>query len=251
MNSHESTCELWRNSSYIQKVVDCASMYNMVVSYDQAEKLLHHVALVDEKNKVMNLTRITDTDDAIFRHIVDSLLFLCPHDCWTSASNVLDLGTGAGFPGIPLTVMTGCHMTLLDSVGKKVDAVSEFCKTLQIDQQTECIHSRAEELAYKKSNHYDIVVARAVAQLRVLVEYASPLLCDSGYLISSKGNISDEELTQACQTADLCGMSFVSRETHELPSNTGHREIIVFQKTGKPKRQLPRQNGMAKKVPLK
>lgn len=225
------------------------SDYDISCTPRQATLLIHHLLLVIEKNKVMNLTRITDPHDAVTLHIVDSLLPLASRmSVLTPESRYVDIGTGAGFPGIPLGIMTAAQGTLIDSVGKKVSAVNEFVELLGLSN-VKARHIRAEDLA-REEEHYNAVFARAVAQSNVLVEYASPLLTFGGYCVLEKANIADDELNAARRAAHICALSFVSRETFELPRGLGHREILVFKKTGRPKVKLPRRTGEAKQNPL-
>lgn len=225
------------------------SSYGICCSSRQASLLIHHLHLVIEKNKVMNLTRITEPEDAITLHVVDSLLPLACHTSLLgSESRYVDIGTGAGFPGIPLGIMTGAQGTLIDSVGKKVSAVNEFIGHLGLSN-IRARHIRAEDLA-RENELFDAVFARAVAQSNVLVEYAAPLLSNGGHCVLEKANISTDELDAAKRAARICGLSLVSRETFELPRSHGHREIIVFEKRSKPQIKLPRRTGEAKQSPL-
>ena len=226
--------------------------YGIELSDEQLRMLLKHIDLVVDKNKVMNLTRITDPRDAIIRHIVDSLLLLpsIREHVNVESARFVDIGTGAGFPGIPLAVTTGMTGTLIDSVGKKSTAVNEFIAELGLGERFEAQPVRAEDLARKNSEAYDLVVARAVAEIAVLVEYASPLLKKNGFMIISKANVIDDEVDLGTKTGEIVGLSLVSRETFELPDDSGHREILTYQKTGKSKIKLPRKNGDAKHKPL-
>lgn len=216
---------------------------------EQLNLLAHHLELVIEKNKVINLTRITDPESAVVLHVMDSLLLLpavegAPH------GRLLDVGTGAGYPGIPLAIMTGRQALLIDSVGKKVAAVREFIDQLELDDKASARQVRVEELARTEGGSFAVVTARAVAQTNVLVEYAAPLLVMGGRLVATKGHVSDEELAAGKAAADLCGLCLVSRETFELPEELGHREILTFEKVRRPHIKLPRNVGMAKHHPL-
>lgn len=262
-----------------RKICDLAHEYGIELTMDQAGLMVDHLVLVEDKNKYLNLTRIVSLDDGILRHILDSLLFLpslvrasesrfegrFEVDATTNQQRalypsyfgsqtvkkqrLLDIGTGAGYPGIPLAIYTGMDTTLLDSVGKKIAAVNEFVEALGLDNISP-ISMRAEELAKEKVGYFDYVVARAVAELRVLIEYASPLLSFGGFLVASKGNVSDIELADATRAAKICGLTLHSRESYELPDNSGHREIFTYIKNRKPKVKLPRAVGSAKHRPL-
>lgn len=236
-------------------VVKYLDGYGIHIDHEQACKTIQHLELVIEKNKSVNLTRITNPDDALILHVVDSLLLIPSVIKATETSKrcpkVLDIGTGAGFPGIPLHIVTGCNITLIDSVGKKIKAVDEFINELALDREyVEAIHTRAEELAKERRGQYDLVVARAVAQTNTLVEYATPLLKMGGHLVVTKGNISDDEIKAGITAAKICGLKLVSRETLELPEDKGHREVICFEKVKGPSIKLPRNTGMAQHHPL-
>lgn len=212
--------------------------------------LIRHLDLVIEKNKVMNLTRITDVSEALVLHVVDSLLPLaCKDVTLSSSSSFVDMGTGAGFPGIPLGIMTDAQGTLIDSVGKKVSAVNEFIATLGLDNLV-AEHGRLEDLACSLRGTQDYVFARALARTNILIEYAAPFLKKNGLLVVSKAYPDQDELEEAQSAGEICGLAYVSRETFELPQNLGHREILLYQKTGKAKIRLPRKAGTAKREPL-
>ena len=240
------------NPEYRDQLAEYLSAYGIACDEQACVLMLRHLDLVVAKNEVMNLTRIVDPEDALVRHVVDSLLLLPMTTSLgvSSEGRFLDVGTGAGFPGIPLALATGMRGKLIDSVGKKVNAVSEFLDELGLAGRVTAQAVRAEELARKEPSTYDMVTARAVAELGVLVEYATPLLMMGGALVVSKANISDEEMSRGVATGKIVGMELVSRETYELPHNTGHREIIAFKRTRKSRIKLPRQTGAAKHKPL-
>jgi 16S rRNA (guanine527-N7)-methyltransferase len=262
-----------------RKLCELSQEYGIELTMDQASLMLSHLSLVEEKNKYLNLTRIVSMDDGVLRHILDSLLFLSSlmrgsesrfktlSDTGATTNRVLsvnpsyfgsqkvnnlrllDIGTGAGFPGIPLAIYSGLETTLLDSVGKKVTAVNEFVTELGLSN-VEAISMRAEDLARIQAQSFDFVVARAVAELRVLIEYASPLLTTKGTLVASKGNVSDSELADARRAAKICGLKLLSRDSYELPEESGHREVFTYIKERKPSIKLPRATGAAKHKPL-
>lgn len=233
-----------------QLLISQLSSFGIACSNSQADKLLTHLNLVIEKNKVMNLTRIVDPTEAVTLHLVDSLLPLAVEEVkLDSSSTFVDMGTGAGFPGIPLGILTGAQGTLVDSVNKKVSAVNEFINYLDLPN-LKAIHSRVEDLPRSMFSQQDYVIARAVAQSNVLIEYATPLLRKNGILVLEKANPSNDEISSSLRASNICGLSFVSRETFELPNGLGHREIITFKKTAKAKISLPRRVGLAKTEPL-
>lgn len=226
--------------------------YGIDASEHQATLMLRHLELLNEKNATTNLTRVTSTDEAMVIHVLDSLLPL-PHLSELVngfETSLLDIGTGGGYPGIPLACMTEWDVTLIDSVGKKASAVQDFIEGLGLGGHARALHVRAENLARERPDAFNLVVTRAVAQANVLIEYASPLLCDGGHLALYKARPSDDELAAAKRAAKICGMDFVSRETFELPNEAGHRELLYFMKVAKPRIRLPRRAGMATKEPL-
>ncbi|MBM6676016.1 16S rRNA (guanine(527)-N(7))-methyltransferase RsmG [Olsenella uli] len=235
----------------VERLLDELSGFGIEVTGQQAEALVAYLDLVIEKNKVMNLTRITEPDEAVTLHLVDSLLPLAsPLLSLDERSRLLDMGTGAGFPGVPFAIVTGAQATLVDSVRKKVDAVQEFASALGIHNVT-TRHARLEDLARELPASQDVVFARALAQTNVLLEYATPFLRRSGLLVVEKGRPEEDEIERAERAADLCGMKLVSRETYELPHELGHREILIYQKIRKSKIRLPRKVGMARSNPLR
>lgn len=226
------------------------SDYDIPCSDDQLSLLVRHLLLVIEKNKVVNLTRIVDPAEAVSLHIVDSLLPLaCDALSCVETQSFLDIGTGAGFPGVPLAIMTGMQGLLVDSVRKKTDAVNEFVGQLGLSDVS-ATHTRIEQLPLDSPHRFDYAFARAVAQSNVLIEYATPLLMSHGKLVLEKAHLTEEELSHARAAARLCGLELVSRETFELPRDLGHREILIYEKVGKPKVKLPRRAGLAKSEPL-
>lgn len=219
----------------------------------------HYMELC-EANKTTNLTRITSLHEACVLHYLDSLLllpvwekykYLCeqpqtaPTDAWG-----LDMGSGAGFPGIPLSCALTKNFILCDSVNKKVAFLERFVAKYGLAQQIHAIHARLEELPDMEHPAFNLIVARAVSNLGVLIEYATPLLQPHGLLICSKARLQSPEIEQSKRAARICGLSYVSRETFELPESMGHRELVVFQKTGTACIKLPRKIGDALHKPL-
>lgn len=232
------------------RVRDELALFGIECDDGQARQLVKHLLLVIEKNKVVNLTRITDPLEAVTLHVVDSLLPLaCPGVAMDRSTRFMDIGTGAGFPGIPLGIMTGAHGLLVDSVNKKVLAVGEFAAQLGLTA-LHALHARVEDYASEYPRSQDYVFARAVAQSNVIIEYAAPLLKNEGMLVLEKARPSEEELEHAARAAEICGLDRVSRETFELPRELGHREILIYIQKRKPSILLPRKAGEAKRFPL-
>lgn len=229
------------------RLINLASSCHVELTLDQARLCVEHLLYVEQINQYINLTRITDINEALVLHILDSLSLVPLIDA--TVTRFLDMGTGAGFPGVPLHVATGLPGVLLDSVGKKIKAVNACLKQLGIDRITG-VHDRLESYAAENKKAFDLVVARAVAPLPILIEYASPFLKHRGQLLISKGNPDSEELAQGRNAAKLCGMELQAHESFDLPDGFGHRELYSFVQVSKPTIKLPRSVGEARKRPL-
>lgn len=208
--------------------------------------LKRHLELVIEANKTTNITRISTWDEGMLLHVEDSLVGL-PEVEEAPEGRLVDIGSGAGYPGIPLAIESGRATLLADSVGKKTAILASMVEELGLDN-VEVYTGRIEDLAREKEGVFAVVTARALAQLSVLMELASPLLQDGGRLVCYKANVSDEELQHALSLQERLGMSLVSDRAVEL--GDARRRIISFEKSGRPQINLPRKTGMAQKRPL-
>ncbi len=221
--------------------------FGLSVPIDRLALCLEHLMYVIQVNEYINLTRITDVHEALVLHILDSLTLL-PYLPERSAT-VLDMGTGAGFPGIPLAACTDLNITLLDSVGKKIKADNAIISELNLGN-VHGEHDRLESFALAHCAEFDYVVARALASLPMLIEYSSPYLRLGGRLVVSKGNPAEDELVSGNKAAEICGLQLVSSDSFDLPAESGHREIFVFEKVSSSSIELPRAVGEAKRNPL-
>lgn len=228
-------------------VIYCDS-FGISISIEAARRCIEHFLYVIQVNQVINLTRITDIDEGIVLHILDSLMFLLSLNLHAS-EHVMDMGTGAGYPGLPLAATSNADIVLLDSVGKKVRAVSAFIDALGLEN-AHAVHARVEDYARENPSSFDCVVARAVAPLSVLLEYAAPLLKKDGRLVVSKAPLSDEERSSGLQTAKITGFVLSDLKDFELPCNLGSRQMLTFVKAGTSKVKLPRATGLARRKPL-
>ena len=231
-----------------KELIAYCNEYHLEVSSDVAHRCVEHFFMVVEVNQTMNLTRITDEHSGLILHILDSLLLL-PFVNNAPEGTLLDIGTGAGYHGITLLLATKRPGVLLDSVAKKIRAVDSFLQNLNITH-VQTSHERVEAFARDHRASCACVVARAVAPLSVLVEYASPLLCMDGRLVVTKGVPSSEELSAGLRAAKLCGFEFEDSLHIELPDGLGERTILSFVKKNEAKLGLPRKIGVAKKQPL-
>ena len=208
--------------------------------------LKRHLELVIEANKTTNITRISTWEEGMLLHVEDSLVGL-PEVMDAPAGRMADIGSGAGYPGIPLAIESGRQTLLADSVGKKTAILSSMVEMLGLEN-VEVYTGRIEDLAREKPAAFTVVTARALAQLSILMELASPMLQEGGRLVCYKANVSDEELQHALSLQEQLGMKHVSDRTVTLGDNC--RRIICFEKTDRPKIKLPRKVGMAQKRPL-
>lgn len=202
-----------------------------------------------EANKLVNLTRITDPQEAERLHIEDSLVGL-PEMEEAPDGVYGDLGSGGGFPGVPLALATGRETVLVDSVKKKMAVVEGVLEDLQLNDRITTYKGRIEELAVDRPGSFAVLTARALSRLVSLLELSSPLLSRGGRLICYKAQLTDEELEEARAVESLLGMKLVSLRETVLSDGETRRVIVVFEKVGKARLKLPRRIGMAQKNPL-
>ena len=197
-----------------------------------------------EVNSHTNLTAITDPSEIEIKHFKDSLTVL---DYIKKGDKVLDIGAGAGFPGIPLRIEKEIDLTLIDSVNKKVKFMNEVIEKLNLEN-ARAIHVRAEDFAKDQREKYDVVVSRAVANMRTLSEYCLPFLKVGGLFVALKGPKAMEELAEAKNAIEILGGEVIETESIDLSGND--RVNIVVQKIKKTKNKYPRGKNLPKKSPL-
>ncbi len=202
-------------------------------------------------NEVMNLTAITDPFDMVTKHVLDSLTLLSPRLVPEDAS-LIDIGCGAGFPGLPLRIFSPkLRLTLLDGTGKRIEFLRKACEQLGLTSVS-CIHGRAEELS-KAPGHrerYDIATARAVAQLRVLAEYCLPFVKVGGALLAMKGPDVSDELREAEKAVKLLGGRIEEVKSVPIPMTDIVHSIVVIRKISQTSTKYPRISAKIKKSPL-
>lgn len=214
------------------------------------EALDTYIYLLLEENKKTNLTRITDPEGIQIRHILDSLTpLLLPY--FEEGSRVLDLGSGAGFPGIPLKLFRpGVDMTLMDSLSKRVRFLDGVISALDLEG-TRAIHGRAEE-AGREGTHreaYDLVLSRAVAPLPTLVEYCLPFVKVGGVFIAMKGEAGPEEEAQSQNAIKTLGGVLEDRLDFDLPDGSA-RSLVPVKKLKSTPKKYPRAGGKPRSKPL-
>jgi 16S rRNA (guanine527-N7)-methyltransferase len=218
------------------------------LSAQAVELLGRDLALVLEANATMNLTAIRDPEQAVILHVVDSLLAI-PEIDGAPRGPLVDLGAGAGFPGVPLAIATGRSLTLVESVGKKARFLQSLVDDLGLD--ADVVSARAEEYAAGTSKKFAIVVARAVAGLPALVELAAPLLGEGGRFVAYKGEPAVDEIERGDKVAKMVGLERVSRREILLKdAGDARRTLIAYERVGQSKVRLPRRTGLAQNQPL-
>lgn len=221
---------------------------NIQPTIEQRQLLDLHLQYVIEENTKTNLTRITDWDSAQILHVEDSLVGL-PEINNAPEGKYLDMGTGGGFPGVPIAIMTERETVLADSVGKKTAALDRILNKLQLQEYVSTFNGRLEDLAIGFPSEFSVITARALSNLSSLLELASPLLKIEGHLICYKSQDIEDELNHAKDISKKLGMTFVSRRDVLLSDSATTRSIVVFRKDSEPEVSLPRRVGMAQKKP--
>lgn len=214
------------------------SAMKLSVSDAQIAQLEDFTARMLETNKVMNLTRITDPKEIAEKHLLDCASLLQAADF--SKKSVVDVGCGAGFPGMPLHILCpSCQLTLLDSLGKRIRFLQGCIDAMNLSD-IEAVHARAEEFAAKHREQYDFAVSRAVAQLNVLAELSLPLVKQGGAFIAMKSKDTDEELERAKKAIRLLGGEIEKTIDYTIPhTEITHRLVVIRKKNHTPK-QYPR-----------
>ena len=233
-----------------EKINDHLKEINIQLSTEQIEQLYTYMELLLEWNEKINLTAITEPEEIIVKHYVDSLTIAkeIPEN-----SKIVDMGTGAGFPGIPLKIYRkDIEIVLVDSLNKRINFLNEVIHNLQL-KKIETIHSRAEEFGKNKKyrEQFDIATSRAVANLSTLSEYLIPLLKKNGKMIAMKGSDTKEELKDAKTAIKVLGGKIEKEEEFVLPRTDIKRTIIVIKKVKETPAKYPRKPGTPSKEPIK
>ena len=236
------------NQKHIEELLSQSKELGCRLEDVQAELLIRHLELVLEKNNVLNLTSVRTIEEGVKIHIIDSLSILeFVNDA--PAGEFCDLGSGAGYPGIPISIVTGRKGVLVDSSKKKMNAVDEFIEALGLRKYLVTYNDRIETLTVNKSRKYPLVVARALTSLPSLLELASPLLEEGGLLIAMKGQPEDDEIERGMQVAVQVGMKSAGIYKRNIDPQI-ERKILLYRKEGKSRVRLPRRIGLAQNKPL-
>ena len=225
--------------------------FNITLSDEQVEQFMKYYELLVEWNSFMNLTAITDFDEVCKKHFVDSVSLVKAMDL-SKEMSVIDIGTGAGFPGIPLKIVfPNLKITLLDSLNKRIkflDAVIEELALANINT----LHGRAEDFAKpgKLRETYDLCVSRAVANLSTLSEYCLPYVKVGGFFISYKSEKIEEESEAAKKAISILGGKVKEQVAFYLPDSDIYRNLYVIEKVKETNKKYPRKAGLPSKEPL-
>lgn len=225
--------------------------WNLVLTEEQKNQFLTYYEMLVEKNKVMNLTSVTEFNEVVEKHFLDSISLWTIEDL-SQRKKVIDLGTGAGFPGIPLKIMfSELEITLADSLNKRILFLQEVIDALKL-QNISAIHGRAEEMAKQENfrESYDLCVSRAVANLSTLSEYCLPFVRIGGKFISYKSGEIEEEQKNAKNAVFLLGGKIEKIHKFELDGTELKRSFVVIDKVKKTPKLYPRKAGTPAKNPL-
>ncbi len=244
-------------NKYSQMLEDLKS-FNVELSDKQLEQFDKYYELLIKWNEVMNLTAITDFDDVCKLHFVDSISAVQYFDFSDKEYSLIDIGTGAGFPGIPLKIVfPNLHITLFDSLNKRLKFLDEVIDTLGLNESGSIVtlHGRAEDYASSKSKDslresFDLVVSRAVANMSTLCEYCLPYVKVGGNFIAYKSEKASDELLKAKGAIHLLGGKLISSDEFLLPNTDINRTICIVNKIEPTSKKYPRKAGVPSKEPL-
>lgn len=235
----------------IEKFKNKINMLHIDLNNDQIEQYVTYYRMMIEKNRVMNLTAITEFEEVIDKHFIDSLSIVKCVDL-NKVHTLIDVGTGAGFPGIPLKIaFPHLQITLLDSLNKRINFLNEVIDELGLQNVQTC-HGRAEDLGHRKEfrEKYDICTSRAVANLSTLSEYCLPFVNIGGKFISYKSGNVDNELLNSDNAIRLLGGEKEKVCSYVLPETEFSRTLVSIKKIKSTSKKYPRKAGTPSKEPL-
>lgn len=228
------------------------NVLGVTLTKEQIDQFLKYYELLVEWNGFMNLTAITDYDEVMKKHFVDSLSLIKTYDM-SKKVKVIDVGTGAGFPGLALKIAyPNLQVTLLDSLNKRINFLNEVILQLGLTG-VETVHGRAEDFAKpdKLRGKFDLCVSRAVANLSTLSEYCLPFVKVGGEFISYKSEKINEEMAVAQKAINILGGKFDRSEEFTLPDSDIYRNLVVIKKVKETPKKYPRKAGLPAKEPIK
>lgn len=235
---------------FAKKIQELSNEIGIVLKEKQISQFYTYLELLLDWNEKMNLTAITVPDEIILKHFIDSMTIAKQIK---ENAKVIDVGTGAGFPGIPLKIMReDIAVTLLDSLNKRINFLNEVMNQLKLTK-IQTIHSRVEEFGQNKKyrEKFDYATSRAVANLSTLAEYLIPLVKINGICISMKGSNVEEEIQQSEKAISILGGKIETIEKFQLPKSDMDRNIILIRKVKSTPSKYPRKPGTPSKDPIK
>ena len=232
----------------IDEFIESLRKLNINITSRQLEQLEEYYNLLVEWNEKINLTRITLKDDVYLKHFYDSATIVKVIDL-NKIDNFCDFGTGAGFPGIVIKILfPSLNVTLVDSLNKRINFLNIVIEKLKLEKIV-AIHSRIEDFARTHREKFDLVTARAVASLPVLLEYATGIIKKDKYFVAMKASI-DEELEQSINAQKILKIKLIDKNSFLLPKENSVRNILLFQKQERTNLKYPRNPSEIKKKPL-
>lgn len=238
-------------STQSDQMISLMEQNNIKLDMKQVSQFIKYYEMLVETNKVMNLTAITEFDEVIVKHFADSLTLSRVCDL-NKPLSIIDIGTGAGFPGIPLKIaFPKLKVTLLDSLNKRVGFLNQVIETLELED-IQAIHSRAEDAGRDKAHRekYDLCVSRAVANLSTLSEYCLPFVHIGGAFVSYKSQKASEEIDAAKRAIKILGGLVKQCDTFNLSDSDMERSLVVIEKIKTTGKSYPRKAGKPSKEPL-
>ena len=229
-----------------EKIKEIFSKYSIEINNLQAEKFVKYYDFLIEENKKFNLTAITDFEQVILKHFIDSVL---PINEIKHNAKIVDVGTGAGFPGIPIKILRDdVDILLVDSLEKRIKFLNELIKLLSL-KKIKTLHSRAEDIGNNRET-FDVSLSRAVAKVNTLSEYLIPYVKVGGKIIMYKGKNSEEELTEGENAINILGGELEDIKKYYLPEIESERNVIIIKKIKHTNKKYPRNKNLPKLKPL-
>ena len=234
----------------MELLLNYAKNYGISLDEKALKRFENYYNFLVEYNQHTNLTSITEKNDVIIKHFLDSIILTKFFEL-NSDTKLIDVGTGAGFPGVPIKIANPeINLTLLDSLNKRIIFLNKLLEKLNLI--AEVFHSRAEECGKNKNfrEKFNIVTSRAVAKLTVLSEYCLPLLKVGGFFVSLKGSNVEDELEESAKSIKVLGGKIERVEKFDLPEEKGSRSLVIIKKVSSTPAKYPRSNSSISKSPI-